>query len=86
MYEYVRSGRMQRACDLGTDPDDEAIITAIIAMAHSLRLNVVAEGVEFADQARFLKRYGCDQMQGFLIKPPVPAQEFLALLSQPVTI
>ncbi|MGZ7077812.1 MAG: EAL domain-containing protein [Thermoanaerobaculia bacterium] len=72
--------------DINSDPDTAAIVTAIIAMAHSLRLNVVAEGVEFADQAKFLKRYGCDQMQGYLVKPPVPAEEFLALLSQPVMI
>jgi len=72
--------------DINSDPDTAAIVTAIIAMAHSLRLNVIAEGVEFADQAKFLKRYGCDQMQGFLIRPPVPAEEFLELLTQPVTI
>jgi EAL domain-containing protein (putative c-di-GMP-specific phosphodiesterase class I) len=72
--------------DINADPDTAAIVTAIIAMAHSLRLNVVAEGVEFADQAKFLKRYGCDQMQGFLIKPPVPADEFMTLLTQPVAL
>ena len=54
------------------DPDTAAIVTAIIAMAHSLRLKVIAEGVEFTEQAAFLKRYACDQMQGYLIKPPVP--------------
>ncbi len=67
--------------DITTDPDTAAIVTAIIAMAHSLRLKVVAEGVEFAEQANFLRRHGCDQMQGFLIKPPVAASEFLALVS-----
>jgi diguanylate cyclase (GGDEF)-like protein/PAS domain S-box-containing protein len=69
--------------DITSDPDTAAIVTAIIAMAHSLRLKVIAEGVEFSEQARFLKRYACDQMQGFLIKPPVPAEQFLELLSQP---
>ena len=54
-----------------------AIVTAIIAMAHSLRLKVVAEGVESEEQAAFLRLYSCDQMQGYLIKPPVPASEFL---------
>ena len=67
--------------DINTDPDTAAIVTAIIAMAHSLRLKVVAEGVEFSEQANFLRRHGCDQMQGFLIKPPVPAAEFLKLIS-----
>ena len=72
--------------DINSDPDTAAIVTAIIAMAHSLRLNVVAEGVEFADQAKFLRRYGCDHMQGYLIKPPVPADEFIDLLNEPVKI
>jgi len=49
-------------------------------MAHSLRLKVIAEGVEHTEQAAFLKRYACDQMQGFLIKPPVPAREFIELM------
>jgi diguanylate cyclase (GGDEF)-like protein/PAS domain S-box-containing protein len=69
--------------DITTDPDTAAIVTAIIAMAHSLRLKVIAEGVEVSEQANFLKRYACDQMQGFLIRPPVAAEQFLELLSQP---
>lgn len=64
--------------DITTDPDTAAIVTAIIAMAHSLRLKVIAEGVEFTEQANFLRRHGCDQLQGFLITPPVPPDEFLA--------
>ena len=66
--------------DINTDADTAAIVTAIIAMAHSLRLKVIAEGVEHTEQAAFLKRYACDQMQGFLIKPPVPAREFIELM------
>jgi diguanylate cyclase (GGDEF)-like protein/PAS domain S-box-containing protein len=66
--------------DITTDPDTAAIVSAIIAMTHSLRLKVIAEGVEFADQAQLLKRYSCDQMQGFLIKEPVPAEEFERIL------
>jgi diguanylate cyclase (GGDEF)-like protein/PAS domain S-box-containing protein len=68
--------------DITSDPDTAAIVTAIIAMAHSLRLKVIAEGVEFTEQAAFLKRYACDQMQGFLIRPPVPAAEFAELIAQ----
>ena len=67
--------------DITHDPDTAAIVTAIIAMAHSLRLKVIAEGVEFTEQSAFLKRYGCDQMQGYLIKAPVPADRFLELLA-----
>ncbi len=67
--------------DINNDPDTAAIVIAIIAMAHSLRLKVIAEGVELTDQSNFLKRFSCDQMQGYLIKPPVPASEFLDLIS-----
>ena len=70
--------------DIINDPDTAAIVTAIVAMAHSLRLKVVAEGVEFSEQAAFLKRNACDQMQGYLIKPPVPAEMFLALVEESV--
>ena len=66
--------------DITHDPDTAAIVTAIIAMAHSLRLKVIAEGVEFTEQSSFLKRYGCDQMQGYLIKAPVPVDRFTDLL------
>jgi len=67
--------------DINSDPDTAAIVTAIIAMGHSLRLKVIAEGVELTEQANFLKRCGCDQMQGYLIHVPVPAGEFEGLLA-----
>jgi diguanylate cyclase (GGDEF)-like protein/PAS domain S-box-containing protein len=67
--------------DITKDPDTAAIVTAIIAMGHSLRLKVIAEGVEFTDQATFLKRHNCDQMQGYLINAPMPAEELGALLA-----
>ena len=67
--------------DINNDPDTAAIVTAIIAMAHSLRLKVIAEGVEFSEQAAFLKRHSCDQMQGYLIKAPVAADNFGELLT-----
>jgi EAL domain-containing protein (putative c-di-GMP-specific phosphodiesterase class I) len=66
--------------DINADADTAAIVTAIIAMAHSLRMKVIAEGVETTEQAAFLKRYQCDQMQGYLVKPPVPASEFVELM------
>ena len=61
--------------DILTDTDTAAIVQAIIAMAHSLRLIVIAEGVEQTEQADFLRLHGCDQMQGFLIQRPVPAKD-----------
>ena len=67
--------------DITHDPDTAAIVTAIIAMAHSLRLKVIAEGVEFTEQSSFLKRYSCDQMQGYLIKAPMPVDRFTELLA-----
>jgi diguanylate cyclase len=66
--------------DLATDPDDAAIITAIIALAHSLKLRVVAEGVETEAQRAFLEARGCDEFQGYLVSRPVPADEFERLL------
>ncbi len=66
--------------DTPTDPDAAAIVKAIIAMAHSLRLKVIAEGVENTGQADFLRSHDCDQFQGYLITRPVPADEFIALL------
>jgi sensor c-di-GMP phosphodiesterase-like protein len=65
---------------LGSDAGDTAIVTAIIAMAHSLRLHVVAEGVETAEQALFLKSHGCDAAQGYHFSKAVPADQFIKLL------
>jgi hypothetical protein len=59
--------------DIGVDPNDEAIITAIVAMAHSLKLAVVAEGVETEAQLKALRALGCDEYQGFLESPALPA-------------
>jgi PAS domain S-box-containing protein len=69
--------------DLPRDAEDAAIAKAIIAMARSLKLAVVAEGVETAEQLAFLQQHGCDLVQGFLFSRPVPADEFAALLAGP---
>lgn len=66
--------------EIGTDPDDEAITMAIISMAHSLRLNVIAEGVETEEQLTFLCKQGCNEIQGYLFSPPLPAEELANLL------
>ncbi len=68
--------------DIATDPDDAAIITAIIAMAHSLNLRVVAEGVETEAQRSFLKAHHCDEFQGFLVSHAVNAAEFARSLTR----
>jgi len=66
--------------DCTTDPNDAAIVRAIIAMAHSLGLDVIAEGVEQDAQHRFLRELGCTAYQGFLFSPPLPEGQFLSLL------
>jgi diguanylate cyclase (GGDEF)-like protein/PAS domain S-box-containing protein len=66
--------------DCTTDPNDAAIVRAIIAMAHSLDLDVIAEGVEQDAQHRFLRELGCTAYQGFLFSPPLPEGQFLSLL------
>jgi EAL domain-containing protein (putative c-di-GMP-specific phosphodiesterase class I) len=62
--------------DIGSDPSDETIIRAIIAMAHSLKLSVVAEGVETHAQLAALANLGCDEYQGFYASPALPPAEF----------
>jgi diguanylate cyclase len=61
-------------------PEDASIVRAIISLAHSLRLKVVAEGVESSEQLEFLKTLGCDQYQGFHYSPALPASQFEALV------
>ncbi len=63
-----------------TDPDDAAIATAIILMGHSLKLSVVAEGVETESQLEFLRVLQCNEIQGYLFSPPVPADRAEELL------
>lgn len=58
--------------DMESDANDQAIITAIIAMAHKLNLEVVAEGVETREQALLLRQFNCDHMQGYWISRPLP--------------
>ena len=67
--------------DIPDDANDTAITQAIIAMAHSLKLKVVAEGVETNAQLRFLLQQGCDEFQGYYLSKPLPEDEFLALHS-----
>ncbi len=66
--------------DLETDPDDAAIVSAIVALAHSLKLKVVAEGVETPAQLAFLQSVRCDEYQGFLTSRAVSVEEFERLL------
>jgi diguanylate cyclase (GGDEF)-like protein/PAS domain S-box-containing protein len=66
--------------DIPGNSDDAAITRAIIVMAHSLRLKVIAEGVETGEQLRFLRDHECDEMQGYYFSRPLPENEFFRLL------
>ncbi|MEA3193505.1 MAG: diguanylate cyclase [Betaproteobacteria bacterium] len=62
------------------DPNTTTLIQTVISLAHSLKLKVVAEGVEREEQAKMLHLLGCDQMQGFVFSKPLPVQQLIALL------
>jgi len=62
--------------DIAIDPDDAAIASAVIVLAHSLHLTVIAEGVETEEQLEFMRERNCDQMQGYLLSRPLPAEAF----------
>jgi EAL domain-containing protein (putative c-di-GMP-specific phosphodiesterase class I) len=66
--------------DITTDPNDATIVRAIIALAHGLNLTSIAEGVETEQQLDFLREHGCDQIQGYLVNRPVPAEQMESLL------
>jgi diguanylate cyclase (GGDEF)-like protein/PAS domain S-box-containing protein len=68
--------------DVTTNADDATIAIAIINMAHSLRLKVVAEGVETREQLEFLRVHGCDEVQGYLLSRPLPADDIAIKLRQ----
>jgi diguanylate cyclase (GGDEF)-like protein/PAS domain S-box-containing protein len=67
--------------DVMSDETAAAIVSYVINLAHTLQLNVVAEGVETEEQYTFLRHYGCDQMQGYLFSKPLPAPEILPFLN-----
>jgi diguanylate cyclase (GGDEF)-like protein/PAS domain S-box-containing protein len=85
----IHALKIDRSFVHGIDHDENqtAIVTAIIAMAQSLRLKVIAEGVESESQVAFLKEHGCLTVQGYYYSKPVPAADFTALLREaPYTV
>jgi EAL domain-containing protein (putative c-di-GMP-specific phosphodiesterase class I) len=68
--------------DITNAPNDAAIVESIISLAHNLRLHVIAEGVETEEQVAYLRRHGCDGMQGYFFSKPVPAEEFERMIQE----
>lgn len=67
---------------LGIDSSDEAIVEAVVAMGHSMKRRVVAEGVETKEQLEFLRQLKCDELQGFFFSQPIPAEKAIEFLHQ----
>ena len=68
--------------DLGRDPEDSAIVRAIIQMAHSMKLKTIAEGVETPELVEVLRLFHCDEIQGYYLARPMPADELEAFVRQ----
>jgi diguanylate cyclase (GGDEF)-like protein/PAS domain S-box-containing protein len=68
--------------DITTDPNDAAIVNAVVALAHSLKLDVVAEGVETEGQLTFLKNHQCDSVQGYIYSHPLSEINFLKFIKE----
>lgn len=62
--------------NVNTDPEDEAVVRAVLYLARSFQMDVIAEGIETEEQFEFLKRHGCSEVQGYLLGKPMPADEF----------
>ncbi len=72
--------------DLATDPKEEAIVSAVIILAHSLGMDVVGEGVETAAELAILKKHHCDKIQGYYFSRPIPVADFEALVRSGKTL
>jgi EAL domain-containing protein (putative c-di-GMP-specific phosphodiesterase class I) len=67
--------------NIETDINDAAIVSSIVALAKSMDLRVVAEGIENTNQLRYLQKIGCDEAQGFLLARPMPAEDFAGFVA-----
>jgi EAL domain-containing protein (putative c-di-GMP-specific phosphodiesterase class I) len=71
--------------DIPADPDDVAIVSAIIDLARNMDITSIAEGVDRVEQLHFLRKRGCEEMQGYLMSRPLPPDRFAAWLARPHT-
>ena len=71
--------------DITENPQDAAIVHAIVAMAQSLNMTVIAEGIETGKQFKMLRDMGCDVAQGYLFSPAIPAEEFAQLVRDDIS-
>jgi EAL domain-containing protein (putative c-di-GMP-specific phosphodiesterase class I) len=72
--------------EIETVPSAAAVVLAVISFARALGMRVVAEGVETAGQAAFLRQHGCDEIQGYLVARPLPADQLMERFRQPVAM
>ncbi len=72
--------------DICTDAGSHEIVRTIISMGHSLSRRLIAEGVETTEQLMALERLGCDEIQGYVLAPPLPADQVVAVITAPVTL
>jgi predicted signal transduction protein with EAL and GGDEF domain len=81
---HLKEGTIDRVfiSELANRPEDASSVRAIVSLAHSLRLKVVAEGVETPAQLEFLKAIGCDEYQGYHFSRPLPQNEFEQLIRE----
>jgi len=84
----IQSLKIDRSfvCNLANADDDQSIVAAVIALAHSLKMRVVAEGVETQAQLDFLRSHNCDEVQGYLLSPPVPAEQLSSMCINPSSL
>jgi len=68
--------------DLSQDTDSQALADGIVTLAHGLRMKVVAEGVETAEQLAYLRAHGCDEIQGYWLCKPMPAEDVCAFMAR----
>ena len=81
---HVDSLKIDRAFTamLGTTDEADTLVSAIVMMAKALKMQAIAEGIETAEQLAYYQRLQCDEVQGFYLAPPLPAEEVMPILGE----